>query len=147
MRSHGLLNERAVLAHGIWLDDRPTARCCTKPVRRSPSAVSSNLFLGSGLFGWQQATAAGVERQLWPATWAAAPACPCCARLADGYKVQAVWDWAVGPVAQHRDSRVRDLHERVFAWITLGDERNLAATFVRGVQRYARAATPAGPAP
>ncbi len=59
----------------------------------------------------------------------------------------AVWDWAVGPVARHRDDLARDLHERVFAWMTLGDERNLAATFVRGVQRYARAAPPGGAAP
>ena len=59
----------------------------------------------------------------------------------------AVWDWAVGPVAQHRDALVRDVHEKLFAWMTLGDERNLAATFVRGVQRYARAAQPGGAAP
>jgi guanine deaminase len=44
----------------------------------------------------------------------------------------AVWDWAVGPVARHRDALARDLHERVFAWMMLGDERNLAATWVAG---------------
>jgi len=59
----------------------------------------------------------------------------------------AVWDWAVGPVAAHRDARANDLHERVFAWMTLGDERNLAATFVRGVQRYARPQPPASGQP
>jgi guanine deaminase len=53
----------------------------------------------------------------------------------------------VGPVATHRDTRARDLHERVFAWMTLGDERNLAATFVRGVQRYARPVPAAGAPP
>src|SRR6185436_3525895 len=44
----------------------------------------------------------------------------------------AVWDWAVGPVACHRDALAHELHERVFAWMTLGDERNLAATLVAG---------------
>ena len=52
-----------------------------------------------------------------------------------------VWDWAVGPVARHRDQLARDLHERLFAWMLLGDERNLAATFVAGVQRYERPPT------
>lgn len=49
----------------------------------------------------------------------------------------AVWNWSHGPVAAHRDhisqQRVaQDLHERVFAWMTLGDERNLACTHVAG---------------
>ena len=50
-----------------------------------------------------------------------------------------VWDWAVGPTAQHRDRRARDLHERVFAWMTLGDDRNVVETFVAGQRRYQRA--------
>ena len=33
-------------------------------------------------------------------------------------------------------SLARDLHERAFAWITLGDERNLVAAFVAGRERY-----------
>ena len=49
----------------------------------------------------------------------------------------AVWAWARGPVAQHRDQVAQertsfDLHERVFAWMTLGDERNVVATYVAG---------------
>jgi len=47
-----------------------------------------------------------------------------------------IWDWAAGPVAEHRMSLARDLHERAFAWITLGDERNLVAAFVAGRERY-----------
>ena len=50
-----------------------------------------------------------------------------------------VWDWAVGPVAMHRDGLARDLHERVFAWMTLGDERNLIATCIAGEPVYQRA--------
>ena len=59
------------------------------------------------------------------------------------------WDWAHGTVAGHRDSVARgavhdlaeqSLHARVFAWITLGDERNVAATWVAGQPRWRRPA-------
>ena len=51
-----------------------------------------------------------------------------------------VWGWAHGPVAAHRDRLARDshapeqvaLHERAFVWMTLGDERNLVETLIRG---------------
>lgn len=54
-----------------------------------------------------------------------------------------VWDIASGAVALHRDTiaqgrLAQDLHERVFAWLTLGDERNLAATLVAGRPVYQR---------
>jgi guanine deaminase len=49
-----------------------------------------------------------------------------------------VWDWAIGPVAERRLEVARELHERVFAWIMLGDERNLAAAYVGGVCRHSR---------
>ena len=49
-----------------------------------------------------------------------------------------VWDWASGLVARRRDSLANSLHERVFAWLTLSDERNLVAAYVAGVQRHAR---------
>ncbi len=59
-----------------------------------------------------------------------------------------VWDWAVGSVAEHRDAAARGalpglpaqpLHARVYAWMMLGDERNVAAAYVAGEQRFARA--------
>ena len=50
------------------------------------------------------------------------------------------WELAVGPVAERRLSVARSLHEKVFAWMTLGDERNLAACFVAG-----RLTAPAAP--
>jgi guanine deaminase len=55
-----------------------------------------------------------------------------------------LWDWAVGTVDAHRLSVARDLHERCFAWMTLADERHLAATWVAGRERHRRAAAPAG---
>lgn len=56
---HGLLNERALLAHGIWLDDEDRARLAAAggAVAFCPS---SNLFLGSGSFDWPSASAAGL---------------------------------------------------------------------------------------
>jgi guanine deaminase len=53
----------------------------------------------------------------------------------------ALWDWAAGPVATHRDAVARgqiaglptqELHARVFAWMLLGDERNLRETYIAG---------------
>ena len=43
-----------------------------------------------------------------------------------------VWHWARGPVAEARMAVARGLHERVFAWMTLADERNLQAAYVAG---------------
>jgi guanine deaminase len=51
-----------------------------------------------------------------------------------------VWDWAMGPVAHRRMDVAQGLHERVFAWMTLADERNLVASWVAGLKRYERAA-------
>jgi guanine deaminase len=44
----------------------------------------------------------------------------------------ALWRWAETPVAALRDAAARTLHERVFAWVTLGDERNLMGVWVAG---------------
>jgi guanine deaminase len=185
-RQHGLLNKRAVLAHGVWLDDddRALLAATGAQIAHSPS---SNLFLGSGLLDWAKLDDAGAAVTL-ASDVGGGTSLSMLRTLAEAYKVQAlqglrltawkllysatrgaaralhleheigtlergtladvaVWDWAVGPVATHRDALARDLHERVFAWMTLGDERNLAATFVRGVQRYARTAPPGGAAP
>ena len=174
---HGLLTERSVLAHGIWLDDadRQALQGSGAQIAFCPS---SNLFLGSGLFGWQQAAAAGVAVSL-ASDVGGGTSLSMLRTLADGYKVQAMagqritawallhaatrgaatalrlgdeigtlqpgamadlclWDVAVGAVAQRRDSLAHDLHERLFAWVTLGDERNLTESWVAGVQRYQR---------
>ena len=170
----GLLNERSVLAHGIWLDDddRAALRDSGGQLAHSPS---SNLFLGSGLFDWQAAIKAGIPVSV-ASDVGGGTSLSMQRTLADAYKVQAmagerltawkalhsttlgaaqalgladeigsfepgcladvcVWDWASGTVAQRRDDVTRSLHERVFAWLTLSDERNLAAVYVAGVKR------------
>lgn len=59
----GLLGPRSIFAHGIWLDDADHAA-----LREAGAQVafcpSSNLFLGSGLFDWHRARAAGVAVSL-----------------------------------------------------------------------------------
>ena len=46
-----------------------------------------------------------------------------------------VWDWAQDPAIAHRLSLARGLHERVFAWMTLGDERLLRSVLVAGQEK------------
>lgn len=172
---HGLLTERSVLAHGIWLDDADR-RLLHQTGAQIAFCPSSNLFLGSGLFGWRQAAEQGVNVSL-ASDVGGGTSLAMLRNLADGYKLQAMagqrlsawallhaatrgaaqalqlgheigsfepglmadaclWDWAVGPVALRRDGLARELHERVFAWMMLGDERNLAESWVGGVRRY-----------
>lgn len=167
----GLVHERAVLAHGIWLDgaDRRLIADRGAQVAHCPS---SNLFLGSGLFDWPGApfdvsvasdvgggTSLSLQRNLgdaykiqalrgarltaWSGLHAATRGAAEALKLGDeigglstGQSADiCVWDWARGPVAQARDAVARELHERVFAWMTLADERNLAACYVAGRQR------------
>ena len=182
---HGLLNERAVLAHGIWLDaqDRALLRERGAQIAFCPS---SNLFLGSGLFDWPAAIEAGHRVSLATdvgggtslsmlrtaaeaykvvamrgsklSAWVALHAATLGAAEGLGLAHEvghlgagatadlALWDWASGPVAHHRDDVARgqvvgmaaqDLHARVFAFMLLGDERNLRQTYVAGRNRYA----------
>jgi guanine deaminase len=179
-RAHGLLGERSVLAHGIWLDDddRRLLADCGATVAHCPT---SNLFLGSGLLDWRALQDAGAGVAL-ATDVGGGTSLSLLRTMAEAYKVQAlqgvkltawkalyvatrgaaralqleheigslepgtladlaVWDWASSPVAAHRDGLSRDkknLHERVFAWMTLGDERNLCATYVAGRLRHRR---------
>jgi guanine deaminase len=179
-RRFGLLNERAVLAHGIWLDatDRALLHDTGAHIAHCPT---SNLFLGSGLFDWAAAVAAGVGVSM--ATDVGGGTSLNLQRtLAEAYKVQAlrgqrlsawaalhaatrgaaqalrleqeigglnpgqmadlaVWRWSHGAVAAHRDAvacgqiaplPAQDLHARVFAWMTLSDERNLVQSWIAG---------------
>ena len=188
----GLLHERSVLAHGIWLDDddRAAIRDAGAQIAHSPS---SNLFLGSGLFDWQAAEAAGIHVSL-ASDVGAGTTLAMNRIMGEAYKVQALagrrltawkalhaatlgaaealgladeigsfepgrmadvcaWDWACGALAERRLAMALEtarrrgsphdtasLHERVFAWMTLADDRNLAAAYVAGVRRHARAA-------
>jgi guanine deaminase len=186
-RRAGLLHERAVLAHGIWLDahDRALLRDTGAHIAHSPS---SNLFLGSGLFDWQSAIDTGHRVSL-ASDVGGGTSLSMLRTAAEAYKVQAlrgvklnawsalhaatrgaaealgvageighldagatadvvVWDWAHGAVAEQRDAVARgalpgtsaqSLHARVFAWMTLGDERNVVTSYVAGRPAWQRA--------
>lgn len=178
---HGLLDERAVLAHGIWLDeaDRQVLRAHCAHLAACPS---SNLFLGSGLFDWAATRAAGVPVSL-ASDVGGGTSLSMRRTMLDAYKVQAmggrrvsawallhaatrgaaralrlddeigtlepgrladlcVWDWAAEPVARRRQAVARDLHERLFAWLTLAGESELREVRVAGQLRWARPADP-----
>lgn len=167
----GLVHERAVLAHGIYLD-ADDKRLIADRGAQVAHCPSSNFFLGSGLFDWPGApfnlslasdvgggTSLSLPRNMgdaykiqalrgerltaWSALHAATRGAAEALQLGDeigGLSVGqtadlCVWDWARGPVAEARDAVARELHERVFAWMTLADERNLAACYVAGQQR------------
>jgi guanine deaminase len=49
-----------------------------------------------------------------------------------------LWDWSLGTVDGQRLARAKSLHEKVFAWMLLSDERHLAATWVAGQPRCTR---------
>jgi len=59
----GLLHPRALLAHGIWLDETDRQALARSGAQIS-FCPSSNLFLGSGLFDWLAARQAGVNVSL-----------------------------------------------------------------------------------
>jgi guanine deaminase len=179
--SAGLLHPRSVLAHGIWLDDadRAVLRDSGAQIAHSPS---SNLFLGSGLFGWRAAEAAGAAVTL-ASDVGGGTSLSMQRTIADAYKIQAlsgerltawkalhaatrgaahaldlaheigsfepglaadvcVWDWARGAVDEQRQRVAKQLHEKVFAWLSLSDERHLAVAYVAGQARYRRPAEP-----
>lgn len=173
----GLLHDRSVLAHGIWLDaaDRAALHASGAQIAHSPS---SNLFLGSGLFDWRATEDAGAAVSLGSDV-GGGTSLSLLRTMGDAYKVQAiagerltawkalhaatlgaaqglrlddeigslevgraadvcVWDWAVDPVSKRRLAVARSLHERVFAWMTLGDDRNLVEAFVAGRSCFSR---------
>lgn len=181
----GLIGPRSVLAHGIWLDDADL-RVLSERGAQIAHSPSSNLFLGSGLFDWPRAEAAGVHVSM-ATDVGGGTTLSMLKTMLDAYKIQAlqghrltawkalytatlgaarhlgladeigrvepgcladltIWDYAVGEMAGHRDriaQAPRDdlassLHERIFAWMTLADDRNLAATLVAGQTRFIR---------
>jgi len=84
----GLLHPRAVLAHGIWLDDtdRQVLADTGAHIAHCPS---SNLFLGSGLFDWHAALQAGVGVSLASDVGGGTHLCAL-RSAADAYKLQAL---------------------------------------------------------
>ncbi len=49
-----------------------------------------------------------------------------------------VWDRARSPVEQRRQAVARDLHDAIFAWLTLAGDDHVVSTRVAGVERHRR---------
>ena len=84
----GLLHARSIFAHGIWLDDADRAALAQSNAQIAHSP-SSNLFLGSGLFGWRAAEEAGVAVSL-ASDVGGGTSLSMLRNMADAYKIQAM---------------------------------------------------------
>ncbi|HEY5558279.1 MAG TPA: guanine deaminase [Steroidobacteraceae bacterium] len=168
---YGLLRRRTALAHGIWLDDADLAR-----IAAAGAAVvhcpACNLFLGSGLFDLQRATAAGAPVALgtdigggttfcmlgvlhdaykvaqlrgnslsplsafYLATLGAARALDLDGRIGSFAKGREadfiVLDPAATPLLARRTAAARDISGKLFLLMTLGDDRAVAQTYLKG---------------
>ncbi|MFZ3321879.1 MAG: guanine deaminase [Usitatibacter sp.] len=168
---HGLLRERAVYAHCIYLDDEDRDR-----MARSGAAAAfcptSNLFLGSGLYDIAKADAAGMKtsiatdvgggtsfsmlrtldeaykvsqmtghrlsslRAFYFATLGGARALGLDDRIGsfcEGREADfIVLDPAATPLLARRTRMAVSLEERLFVLMTLGDDRAVAQTYIRG---------------
>ncbi len=92
---YGLLSERTVLAHGVWLTAEELDLLSRRGTRIS-HCPNSNLFLGSGLFPLHRVLAAGVTVGL--GTDIGAGTTPSLFNaMADAYKVQQVQNVSLSP--------------------------------------------------
>ena len=83
-----MVRERAVYAHCIHLDTADRARMAEAGAAMS-FCPTSNLFLGSGLFGWRAAEAAGVQVSL-ASDVGGGTSLSMLRNMADAYKIQAL---------------------------------------------------------
>ena len=49
-----------------------------------------------------------------------------------------LWDRNINATDSHRQAQARSLHEQLFAWVLMSDERHLASTWVAGQERFHR---------
>jgi guanine deaminase len=92
---YGLLGERTVLAHGVWLTEEELDLLARRKARIA-HCPNSNLFLGSGLFRLHRTLAAGVGVGLGTDIGAGTTPSMFTA-MADAYKVQQVQGVSLSP--------------------------------------------------
>ncbi|MCS6996697.1 MAG: guanine deaminase [Casimicrobiaceae bacterium] len=112
----GLVRERSLWAHCIYLDERDRARLAETGAA-SVFCPSSNLFLGSGLFDLKRALRAG-NRVALGSDVGAGTSLSMLATLADAYKVQQLLGNALSPayglyLATLGGARALGLHEEI----------------------------------
>ncbi len=93
---HELLRERAIYGHCIWLDDADRARMASTGAAAA-FCPTSNLFLGSGLFNYQQAREAGMRTGL-ATDVGGGTSYSLLTTMAEGYKVQQLLGTALHPM-------------------------------------------------
>ena len=167
----GLLRDRSVFAHCLYLED---SECRSMAEKGAAAAFcpTSNLFLGSGLFDLRRVSAASIpvglgsdvgggtslsllktmseaykvlhlqqqplpaSRALYLATLGAAKTLCLDDRIGNftvGKEVDfIVLDPAATDISAHRCKAISSVDELLFALIVLGDDRNVAATYLRG---------------
>ncbi|NYT84549.1 guanine deaminase [Pollutimonas harenae] len=173
----GLLRRRAAYGHCIWLDETDRHRMAETGTL-AVHCPTSNLFLGSGLFDFAAANAAGVPVGLgtdvgggtsfsmlqtmaaahnvarmsghhlsahtlfYLATEGAAQGLDLGGQigtLAPGAEADfIVLDPQATPLLARRTARADSLEEMLFALLTLGDDRAVAATYAAGRLRHER---------
>jgi len=174
---YGLVRERAVYAHCIYLDERDRRRM-SESGAVAAFCPTSNLFLGSGLFDYGEASRHGVhvglatdvgggtsfsmietvaeaykvsalkglalppERLLYLATLAGARALDLDDRIGsfrEGREADfVVLDPEATPLMARRMGRAETFAERLFAMLTLGDDRCVAETWIAGERAWRR---------
>jgi guanine deaminase len=174
---YGLLTSRSLFAHGLQLS---AAELELLGARQASIAFcpTSNLFLGSGLFGLQRAREAGVKVAIGTDV-GAGTSLSVLRTLSEAYKVLQLQDQSLSahealylatlggaralsladrvgnfapgkeadfvvheldatPLQAMRAESARTLEERLFAFVMLGDDRNVHATYVNGKLAYQR---------
>jgi guanine deaminase len=171
---HGLLREKSVFAHCLYMDETDRGNMAAKG-GAAAFCPTSNLFLGSGLFDLQATRAAGIRcglgtdvgggtslsllrtgseaykvlhlqdhplpatRALYLATLGAAEALYLDEHIGNflpGKEADfAVLDLAGSPLTARRTAAATTIEEKLFALMTLADDRNVAATFVNGTHQ------------
>ncbi|TAG80233.1 MAG: guanine deaminase [Betaproteobacteria bacterium] len=169
--AYGLLREKAIYAHCIYLDDTDRARMMATGA--TPSfCPTSNLFIGSGLYNLQQALAAG-NRVSIGSDVGGGTSYSLLRTLSEAYKVQQLQGISLSPayalyMATLGGARALSLDDKLgsievgkeadfvlldpnatpllarrsalrddpldmfFAWMMLGDDRMVAATYANG---------------
>ncbi|ENO14871.2 guanine deaminase [Marinobacter nanhaiticus D15-8W] len=174
---YGLLNDRAVLAHGIHIDDHDRRRLVDTGARVA-FCPTSNTFLGSGLFDLKSAHDAGVTLGL-ATDVGGGTSLSLLPTMAEAYKVCQLRGQSLTPFQAfylatlgnarvlHRDNEIgnfaagkaadfivldptatpvlamkheqdRNLFERLFDLMMLGDDRVIQRTYIAGHCRFDR---------
>ena len=176
-QQYKLLKPRSVLAHCIHLD-KQDKQCMAKTGSAAAFCPTSNLFMGSGLFDYEDMNQQGIRvglgtdvgggtsfslletsseaykvtqmlgkklsafQALYLATLSGAKALYLDDKIGNfevGKEADfAVLDFAGTPLMERRSQHCKDLHEKLFSLMMLGDDRAVSATYVLGELAHAK---------